>query len=254
MRVLVVSHHALPHVGGVEVLVDKEVRALTAAGHGVVVLTSDGRGNGQVPAYRDSVRVQRVPAFHGLEARFQVPYPLFAPRLLPLLWREVGRCDVVHAHGFIFMNSALALLVAWLRRRPAVLTDHGGIQRFRSAVVTLLARLGVETVGRLSARLATKLVTYNTRIAALLERLAGTKEMSLFLPNPVDRTLFRPPTEAERREARARLGWADDRRRVLFVGRLIPEKGVPLLLEAADPSYDLVFCGPGDVAILGRLP
>ena len=33
MHALIVSHHFLPHVGGLEVLVDYEIRALVAAGH-----------------------------------------------------------------------------------------------------------------------------------------------------------------------------------------------------------------------------
>jgi glycosyltransferase involved in cell wall biosynthesis len=35
---------------------------------------------------------------------------------------------------------------------------------------------------------------------------------------------------------------------------LTPEKGVPLLLKATDPQYDIVFCGSGDPSILGPLP
>jgi D-inositol-3-phosphate glycosyltransferase len=70
--------------------------------------------------------------------------------------------------------------------------------------------------------------------------------------NPVDRDLFRPPSETERQGARARLGWGPGRAKVLFVGRLTEDKGVHVLLEARDEaSYDLAFCGPGDPSILG---
>src|SRR5262249_50418313 len=156
-------------------------------------------------------------AWHGLERRVRLPYPVFGPRLLRALWREVGSCDVVHGHGFIFMNTVLALLVAWLRGRRRILTDHGGYQQFDSPLQRFLQRVAGETAGRLSARLADRLVTYNTRVGRLLERLAGTGSKSVFLPNPVDRDLFHPPTPQEKQEARRRLGW-DDRPKVLFVG------------------------------------
>lgn len=254
MRVLIVSHHALPHVGGVEVLVDREIWALVTARHTVVLLTSEGAGAAQTPVYPPTVRVLRVAASHVLERWFRLPYPLFSARLLPIVCREVRRADVVHVHGSMFMNSVIALIVAWWCGRERILTDHGGIQHFESRVMTLVARLAVETVGRLSARLATRLVSYNTRVTRLLERLAGEGRRALFLPNPVDRVLFRPPTPAERRAARAHLGWSPVRPKVLFVGRLTPEKGVPVLLQAIDDRYDIVFCGPGDPATLGELP
>jgi glycosyltransferase involved in cell wall biosynthesis len=251
MKVVIVSHYYLPHVGGVEILVDRQIRALCARGHEVVLVTSD-EGTGKSPASLPRrARLVRVPVWNGLERHCHLAFPLFSPRLLLPLWEEVGRCDVVHAHGPLFMSSVLALLIGRLRGRPCILTDHGGIQRYGSPVVTGAARFGVETVGRLSAHLASRLVSFNSRITRLLERLSGTSNKTLFLPNPVDRSTFGPPSPEERRAARARLGWSDDHRKVLFVGRLIPDKGFPLLLQAADPSYDLVFCGPGDSTLLG---
>ena len=253
MNVLVVSHLALPHVGGVENLVDLEVRALAAAGHAVALVSSDGGGAGRTPNYPDSVRVVRVPAWHVLERRLGIPYPLFGPRLLATLWKEIRDADIVHAHGFLFQNTALAVLLAKWQGKPCVLTDHGGIQKFGSRLATLAARIGTETVGRLSASLATRVVTYNARIQGTLNRL-GRRRDAEFVPNPVDGSKFFPPRATERAAARAAVGWSNDRKKVLFVGRLIATKGVPLLLESLDASFDLVFCGPGDASILGTLP
>ena len=249
MRVLVVSHYALPHVGGVENLVDLEIRGLAAAGHDVTLVTSDGTGAGHTPAYPAAVTTIRVKASHVLERR-GIPYPLFGPSLLSVLRREVRRADVVHAHGFMFQNSALALLVSRACGVPCVLTDHGGIQKFGSRAATLLARLGAESVGRMSATLATRVVTYNERIRQTLARLGRRRDVE-FIPNAVDAELFFPPTHSQRDAARAALGWEPGRKKVLFVGRLIAAKGVPLLLKCADPSFDLVFCGPGDASGLG---
>lgn len=252
-KVLVVTHHALPHVGGLENAVDLEIRGLAAAGHEVVLLTSDMLGAGRTPAYPANVTVERVPAFHGLERRFGVPYPIFSPSLLWRLRHWIDWADTVHAHGFMFMDTAIAVWMAAARGKAPILTDHGGIQRFGSRAVTLLARLGAETVGRLTSLTASRIVTYNSRVQGQLNHL-GRRSDAEFLPNPVDRQLFYPPTPKERAAARERLGWAPDRKKVLFVGRLIATKGVPLLLSTIDPEYDLVFCGPGDVGVLGSLP
>lgn len=251
MNVLIVCHHALPHIGGVEVLVHREICALTAAGHHVSLITSDGTGSGDSPSYSQSVTEIRVPAWHVLERRFRIPYPLFSPSLVMHLWREIGRCDCVHVHGFMFMSSFFALLIAWLRGKRTILTDHGGIQTFDSRLATTLATFMAHTVGRTSVQLADHLVAYNMRIVKLLDRLAGRQGKTQFLPNPVDWELFCPAGKDRRRALRQHYRWSDERPKVLFLSRLVPEKGVRLLLEARDPNFDLVFCGPGDPQILG---
>jgi phosphatidylinositol alpha-1,6-mannosyltransferase len=247
MYVLLVTHHAPPHIGGVEQLVAGEARSLLDAGHHVVWVTSDGGGEGQSPGPHPRLRLVRVPAWHLLEHRFGVAYPFFSPRLLAVLWREVGAASLVHAHGLVFPGSVVAAVFARLRRRPFLLTDHGGLLRYSSRLATALLRTLVETAGRVTARCATRLIALNTDLESLLQRLGGRRAKVRFLPNPVDRQLFRPATPDERAAARRRLGW-DEKPRVLCVCRLLPHKGVDALLDAADPAYDIVFCGPADAA------
>lgn len=249
MNVLIVSHLALPHVGGVENLVDLEIRALAEDGHAVSLVTSDGTGSGREPGYPTSVSIHRVPAWHLLERRFGIPYPLFSPRLLPILLSEVRRAEVVHVHGFLFPGSVLAAILAKFLGKPCILTDHGGIQTFSSKPATWLARLGAETLGRLTSLLATHAVTYNSRIRDTLAKFRRRNDVELLF-NPVDTNRFFPPSDEERKRARDRLSW-NAKPKVLFVGRLIATKGVPLLLSLANPNWDLVFCGPGDQSILG---
>ena len=253
MRVLIVCHHAPPHIGGLENLVDLEVRALARRGHSVAVVTSNLGGAGTEPNYPDNVRVVRLRAWHVFERRFAVAFPIFSPHLAWVIWRELGRCDVMHAHGFVFMSTAVAMPLAALRRRRRILTDHGGLLRYPSRRMTWGLRLLIETVGRLNCLLATKLFAYNAHVQRLLERLGRRKSKVIFLPNPVDREHFHPPTPDERTAARQDLGWRDDRPKVLFVGRLVPDKGLDILLDAKDASFDLVFCGPGEPAVIARL-
>ncbi len=252
MRVLLVSHHAPPHIGGVENLVLMEAEALREAGHDVVWITSDGTGAGRPIESGDRLTIVRVRAWHLLERRFGIAYPLFAPSLPFRLWREVSRADLVHAHGLVFPGSPLAALFARLRGRHCVCTDHGGLLRYRSRLATAALRLLFETVGRLTARCCNKLIAYNRDVERLLVRLGGEPKKVQFLPNPVDGERFRPPDAAARAAARRALGW-DERPRVLCVSRLLPHKGLDVLLAARDPSFELVFCGPGEDDVRQRL-
>lgn len=254
MKVLLVSHHALPHVGGLEILVDKEVRALAAAGHEVVHVTSDAGGAGQTAPYPACASLVRVRTWNPVERWFHLAYPVFSPRLLRTLWREAGRADVVHVHGFIYLSSLIGMVAAAVRRRPRILTDHGAIQTYHSAIATVAARIASETIGRINCRLATKLVAYNQRVLTVISRLNGGRAPAEFIPYPVDADLFHPPSPERRLALRRGLGWPDSPKTVLFVGRLNPDKGADLLARTPDPDrYRIVICGPGDPAILGDL-
>jgi glycosyltransferase involved in cell wall biosynthesis len=254
MKVVLVSHHALPHVGGLEILVDKEVRALVAAGHSVVHITSDLGGAGHLPPYPPGATLLRIRSWNPIERFLHLAYPLFSPRLLTTLWRESKAADVVHVHGFIYMSSLVAVVVAALRGKPRILTDHGAIQTYHTPIATLAARAASETIGRVNCRLATKVVAYNQRVLSVISRLNGGRSPAAFVPYPVDETVFHPAAPEVRRRLRQELGWPDDPKTVLFVGRLNPDKGADLLVRTPDPDrYRIVICGPGDPSILGDL-
>jgi D-inositol-3-phosphate glycosyltransferase len=252
-HVVIVSHHGLPHVGGVEVLVDQEIRALVADGYAVTHITSDLMGNAEAPVYPPGVHVIRIPAWHFLERKARLAYPVFSPRLIVALWRAVGKADVVHAHGFVFTSSVAALIVAAMRGKRRILTDHGGIMPMPNRTLALLMNATSSIFGRITTSLADKLVAYNMRVLGDLERLSRRSDKSLFLPYPIKSDIFKPPTSEQRAAARAQLGWTGERPTVVFAGRITPDKGCLLLLEAKSACFDLVFVGPGDPDIL-QLP
>ena len=252
MRVLLVSHHAPPHIGGVENLVRMEADALLAGGHEVVWITSRSGGGGEPVAAHERLSLVRVPALHWIERWFGIAYPLFAPTLMWHVWRAARRADLVHVHGLVFPGSPLAARAARVFGVRCVCTDHGGVLTYRSRLGTWALRALLATVGRVTARAAHRLIAYNRDVEALMVRLAGDAAKVQFLANPIDAARFRPPTPAERAAARTALGW-DERPRVLCVSRLLPHKGIDVLLAARDPRYELVFCGPGDDAMRAHI-
>ncbi|HEV2770891.1 MAG TPA: glycosyltransferase family 4 protein [Solirubrobacteraceae bacterium] len=254
MRVVLVSHYALPHLGGIETALDAFARELAGRGHEVVHVASAAVRLDEPPedvstAASRPYELVRVPAVNALERRADVPYPLFSPRLVSALRARVGRSDVVHAHGYLYLSSLAALTLA--RRaegRPVrVLTEHVGQVPYESALLARAQAAAASTVGRVVVRAAQGLVALNEVVERELVHLAPGRPR-LVAGNGVDTARHRPPTTEERAALRAQLGWRDDTPRVLFVGRLVAKKGLAIALEAArrDPGLRLVVAGPGD--------
>lgn len=249
MRILFVSHYALPHLGGIEVVVDALARELAGRGHAVThVAAAARRDDDPADAPRDlSYRRVLVPALNGLERRLEVPYPVFGPALLSTLRDELAGTDVLHAHGLLYEPAALALALA-RRRHPAVArvtTEHVGHVAYESRVLDGVQRGAFATIGRRSARNSQALVVLNERVRGPVAALAPQVPVHL-IPNGVDTERYRPAPAEERAALRAGLGW-DARPVVLFVGRLVAKKGAGLVLAAARelPDARFVLVGPG---------
>jgi D-inositol-3-phosphate glycosyltransferase len=269
VKILYVTHYALPHVGGVEAVVDRMARELIARGHEVEQIAAGLKGDS--PAHEAPTGgpvVRRARAWNVIEERTGLPYPLYGPGLVRLLRHRIAWADVVHAHGFLFLPSVVSLSLAKGRARRAggrpvrVLTEHGARGSYESRALLLLEAAAIRTYGVRALRAAHAVVALNERIADFVQALAPTTEV-VDIPNGVDTEAYRPPRSGEREALRESLGW-DERPRILFVGRLVPRKGANLAAEAArilGEGVELVLAGPGsleetpgNVEALGEIP
>jgi D-inositol-3-phosphate glycosyltransferase len=251
VKIVFLSHYALPHVGGIETAIDGIAEELARRGHEVVHVASNA-GEARTTQPAPPYRVLRVPALNVLERRLDVPYPLFSPGLPRVLRRELRGADVVHAHGFLYLPSVFGLTLAkWAPGAPIrVLTEHVGHVAYDSKVLDGLESLAIATLGRASLRAAEAIVAYNTRVSEALAKLAPGRRID-FIANGVDVRRFRPANDEERTALRKELGWSDGVPRVLYVGRLVGKKGVDLALAVADGSvgeFELVLAGPGELS------
>src|SRR3954468_1109352 len=265
LRILFVSHYALPHLGGIEVAIDAMAREMTGRGHEVTYLASDAvraDESSAGPAPDAPYRVVRVPAINLVEDRLGVPYPVFGPRLLRELRRELAHADVLHAHGFLYMSAVAALRMA-RSRVPGVLTEHVGHVHYENPLLDRAEALAIATIGRAAVRAANALVYVNDEVGAALRAMAPPGTPIERIENGVDTDRYRPPEPGERERLRVELGWSGERRRVLFVGRLVAKKGLHVALDAArHGDFELVVAGPGslpgdappNVTALGALP
>jgi glycosyltransferase involved in cell wall biosynthesis len=246
VRILVVTSYFPPHVGGVEVVAERQARVLSAAGHDVVVATS--RFERSLPAreHRDGYVIHRFRAANTAERRLGIPYPVIGLSAVRDLRRLVAEHDVVHIHDVLYQPSQAAAMLAVAAGRPLYATQHVGPVNHPHPVVRLVERSVDRFSGGWIRRRAHRFVSYNPMVAAHL--LAGGVPAGRIVHGHigVDTTTFHPaPADPA---VRTELGLPADVPLVLFVGRLVDKKGYRHLLRAARPDRHIVLVGPGEPA------
>ncbi len=248
LRVLIVCAYALPHLGGVEVVVAQQAQTLTALGAEVTVLTSNcGKAASPPDQPAARYRITRIAAWNVLEERKGIPLPLWSPAIVWELAKLVRRSDVVHVHDVYHPSSIAAAIVARWHRRPLFITQHVAIVDHDHRLVELAQRFSYAVVGRLLWRWATTITAYNPIVAAFITGHGVAASKVRLTYNGVDTSLFRPGDPAKALATRVKYGLAPDRPVVLFAGRLVPKKGADKLIAAASSEYQIVLAGPGKI-------
>ena len=234
MNVALVAPYFHPHIGGVESHVLALARELVKKGHKIEVFTSchaDLKEHDSV----EGISVRRVPVTSML---FQTP---FTPKLVPLI--EEGKWDVIHCHSPPPLSSFYAARAAGHLGVPLVYTHHCDPQ-----IPTLPGRLVSwvyhRTLLRYTLRRAARIIVYTESYAAT--SFALWKYPTALVPTGLDLSRFGPGTDGQRVRRKHDL---EDKKVILFVGRLTAHKGVPTLIEAAALTGDgtkYLLVGPGD--------
>ncbi len=146
----------------------------------------------------------------------------------PVLARRIDRLADRVGASLVLLDPALPLgLVGPALRHPYGLVLHG-------AEVTVPRRLpGLRPLLRHVLRGARLVVAAGGYPAAEAERAAGCPLPVVVVPPGVDVERFRPLDPDERRAARVEAGLPGDGRLVVSVSRLVPRKGMDVLIEAA---------------------
>lgn len=219
MRIVLTTDYYPPHFGGgVEAVVSQLASHLAAADHEVLVITIGERaaaGSEQI----EGVTVRRFPGIRmsrvtGLELTISIA----AQRSIKRTIAQFGP-DVVNAHHLYFATTLPTLTAANDLGVPAVLTLHvAGMESFggwRGAVARFYER-----------RMGGRIVDQADALIAVSEAVAvtvhpHTRSSVSVIPNGVDLRRFKPPASRQRSNAR-----------IIYVGRLIANKGPDIALSA----------------------
>ncbi|HET9516743.1 MAG TPA: glycosyltransferase family 4 protein [Actinoplanes sp.] len=245
MKILIVSSYFPPHVGGVEVVAQQQAAALADAGHTVVVGTSR---TGETQAHRErreGYDIVRLPVSNLLERRTGVPYPLIGPAFWRGLAALVAWCDVVHVHDVLYQPPQLAALLARRAGKPMYVTQHAGRVRHHNPVVLAAARLSAAVARRFIWDGARRVVAHNALVADYLSAQGVAEDRVVRAPSGIDTVAFAPGAPGDGHRIRQRFGLPAGVPLVLFVGRLVRQKGYQELVAAADSAYHVVLAGTG---------
>lgn len=252
MTHLLVTNDFPPKIGGIQTLLGELWRRLDPTSFAVLTTPHEGAATWDA---EQAFRVERT------AEPVLVPHPGLVRRI-DALADEIGA-------GVVVLDPALPLgLVGPHLERPYDVLLHG-------AEVTVPGRLpGSRRALRRVLLGARRVIAFGGYPAAEAERAAGRSLPVHVIPCGIDTSRFRPLDGSERAEVRSRYG-LDDGPLVLSLSRLVPRKGMDVLIEAAAhlaaevPGLQVAIAGSGrdrdrlerrvaatgaPVSFLGRVP
>lgn len=249
-----------PVVGGGETQARLLTDGLQADGWPVCVLTRRSNPVSVKSEKLSGVAVYRVPP----TGSGQLKKWILVVSTLPTLLRLRRQFDLLVVSGFRILGIP-ALVVGRLLGKVCVLKADSvgemsgeyftaGLAKLRLSPSFPLFRLFL-TVRNRWLRRAQAFVAVSSQIESELVGEGVSPEAIERIPNGVDTGRFRPVTADEKSDIRARLNLPEDRHIVVFTGRLVTYKGLPLLLRtwrhisAKHPDALLLLVGGGGLDI-----
>ncbi|MEM3161845.1 MAG: glycosyltransferase family 4 protein [Candidatus Bathyarchaeia archaeon] len=228
IRVCIVTHLFLPHVGGIERVVYEQSKRLPLEKYEPIILTSNIYGKSEYTI--DSLKVYCYPT---LKAGFKVgiPYSIPKPEGLRLFLDQVKKCDIVHVHGHPYLSSYLAIKIAKKFAKPIILTQHNTFIEYGN-FWDHAERINDAIIGRSNLRAADRIIVVSRATMNYVLSLGADPQRTEILYNGVDLDRFKLASSMKT-EFRKALKIPEDYFVALTVRRLVYKNGIDFLLESA---------------------
>ena len=228
--IIQVAGYYPPHLGGMERVVQTLSEQLAARGYNVHTLTSDSEATSGTTAPVAGLSLTRF------KAR-EFAHTPFAFGFIPAIFRTPRHQTVIHLHLAQAFYPELVLLAAKLRHIPYVVHFHLDLQPSGSLGKLFLIYKAI--ILRAVIRQADRVVVFSAQQRAFIHDKYGVpKHKIVIIPNGVGQDYFMAPRH-----------YTKGPKRLLFVGRLSPQKRLHILLEALpllSKQTSLTLVGDGE--------
>ena len=231
MKIAMLGHKRIPsREGGIEIVVEELSTRMAAAGHSVTVFNRKGKhvAGGTVERVRDfkGVKIVEVPT---IDRKGQAA---FSSAFFASVRAGMGDFDVVHIHA---EGPAFFSFIPKLFGKRVIVTIHG--LDWQRAKWGKFASWIIRTGEKNAVKYADEIIVLSRGVEEYFQREYGRE--TVFIPNGVNRP--------EKKEAQEIKRWGLTRDSyVLFLGRIVPEKGEHYLIEAfkkTETDKKLVIAG-----------
>ena len=231
LKIAQITSYYPPHLGGVETVAERLAEGLSAHHRVWVITTSAGATGVRRRVERRNLTINRY------RSRPVANVELFPGALVGVA--RLPRGTILHAHVTEAFVPELGALGALLGKGPLVAHYHMDVRA--TGRKRLYERWKDNVLGPVLRKAERVIVLSNGQRAEIVTRYRVTPRNICVLPNGVDDIYFQP------RVARDHEGRPF---RLLFVGRLSPQKDLPLLFDAVSllgPKAELVVAGDGEL-------
>lgn len=215
LNIVMLGHKRIPsREGGVEIVVEELSSRMVAAGHRVTCLNrAGGAANAQALKEYKDIRIKTVPTLDrkGLAA--------MTASVTGAISAAFGRYKVVHFHA----EGPCAML--WLPKlfgKRCIATVHG--LDHQRAKWGRLAKAYIMLGERCAVRFADEIIVLSQSMQQYFRDVYGRE--TVYIPNGVTRPEIREADLIVREFGLKKDGY------ILFLGRLVPEKGIHYLIDA----------------------
>ena len=228
-KLCIVTHTFLPHVGGIEKVVNEQSKRLQYKNFEPMVVTN--RIGTPKHYVVDGVKVE---CYESLNTGFRLGIPYSIPTVpsFGTFLKAVKSSKIVHAHGHPYLTSLIAAKLAKRYEKPFVLTQHNTFIEYEN-FFDQVERLNDLAIGKGTLKDADKIITVSNATKDYVLSLGAKPKKIKVMHNGVDLERFRP-LAGKREEMRKKLGISPNSKVAITVRRLVFKNGIDTLIECAN--------------------